>query len=819
MAPVRAPAFCARVFVNRHALMVLEFPQVLELVAARASSALGGARVLALAPSTDPTVIEREHELVAATRAAIAGDDGWRPEPIPDAAPALARLRAVGSVLSAEELRGLATLLRSSRITRDAIAPAKRPRAAEERRPAGDGLAPLAATLVSAKAPESAIALAIGDDCQVTDAASPALRRLRWERAAARSDLVQLLEKMLARLEPRLRVADMSITVRNGRYVIPVRREGRGALGGIVHDESATRGTLFVEPPAAVELGNRIRELEADERREIDRVLAELTDAVRPLRDAMAASLETLVALDALYARARFADEFACVPATLSPARDGFAIRAGRHPLLAARAGAVVPFDLAMEASERTLLLSGPNTGGKTVLLKALGLLSAMAQAGIPPTVGAESRVPIFDECFADIGDEQSIAASLSTFSAHLRNLGEILAGATANSLALIDELGSGTDPAEGAALGASVLETLTERGTLTVATTHLGALKLLATERAGVVNASLQFDEQRLEPTYRLLKGVPGRSYGLGIARRLALPDDVLRRAEARLSGSERDLEALLADLERRSAELEARERDAADGHERAAARIADVTARERAAREAERTLERRARAESRAMLLAARRDVEQVVHELREAGANEEAARAARRRIEELAGAQAAALDALERDATSPDSLEAPASADVAGVALAPGDAVAVETLAGRVGTVLSLRDEEAVVAVGAMKLRVPARTLRRTARAAAPAAAVGVPQYGTLPDEQVAPEVDLRGLRVDEMEHALTTALDAAVRADLKELRIIHGKGTGALRERAGELLRGDPRVVGFRLGAWNEGGAGVTVAALR
>jgi DNA mismatch repair protein MutS2 len=607
--------------------------------------------------------------------------------------------------------------------------------------------------------------------------------------------------------------------MRNGRYVIPVRREGRNSVGGIVHDESGSRGTLFVEPPAAVELGNRIREIEAEERDEIERILGALTDELRPLRDGLTESLETLIVLDTLYARACFADEFACVPAALASPGESFGIFAGRHPLLAARSGAVVPFDLAMDANERTLLLSGPNTGGKTVLLKALGLLSAMTQSGIPATVGDESRIPLFDDCFADIGDEQSIEASLSTFSAHLRNLGEILTKATGDSLALVDELGSGTDPSEGAALGAAVLEALTARGTRTVATTHLGALKLLATEQPGIVNASLQFDEQRLEPTYRLLKGVPGRSYGLGIARRLALPEDVLARAEQRMSGEERDLNALLADLERRSAELELRERDAAMAHESAAARLANVGAREKAAREAERTLERRAREESRAMLLAARRDIERVVQELREAGASETAAKAARRHIEELAGAQASAVRALEGELPEQQPDEA---ADVAGVALAPGDAVAVETLAGRVGTVISLRDEEAIVAVGAMKLRVPARTLRRTARATAPAGAapaLAPVHIHSLPDENPATEVDLRGLRVDEMEQALLAAIDSAVRSDLKEIRIIHGKGTGALRERAGELLQGDPRVASHRLGAWNEGGAGVTIAELR
>ena len=805
-APVRAPARWG-VRVNKHALAVLEFPEVLDLVAERASSELGAARVRALEPTVDAEWVRAEHARVSAVRDAIAGDDAWHPEAVPDVSAPLAKLRVAGSVLAPAELAALAVLLRSARLTRDAIA-----------RSEIALLAPIAAALVQAPAEESVLSKAIDENGEVSDAASPALRKIRRERASAQSGLVKMLEKVLAKLDDAVRVPDMSVTVRNGRYVIPVRREGRGALGGIVHDESATRGTLFIEPPAAVELGNRIRELEADERREIERVLAELTERVRPLRESMLASLEALVTLDALYARARFADAFACVPAAFVPAREGFAIHGGRHPLLAARSGAVVPFDLAMDAPERTLLLSGPNTGGKTVLLKALGLTSAMAQAGIPPAVGAESRVPVFDEIFADIGDEQSIAASLSTFSAHLKNVGEILERATADSLALIDELGSGTDPAEGAALGAAVLEQLTARGTRTAATTHLGALKLLATEQPGVVNASLQFDEQRLEPTYRLLKGVPGRSYGLGIARRLALPESILARAEERRSAKEQDVEALLADLERRSAELAEREREAKDAHERAAARIADVTDRERAVRGTERELERRSREEARRLLLDARKEVEQVVRELRQAGANEEAARAARRRIEELASAQAAELESLEHEEEAPDVSESVA-ADVSGAALAPGDAVSVETLAGRVGTVLSLRDEEAVVAIGAMKLRVPARTLRRTARAAAHAGASDVPQYGAVPDEVVQTEVDLRGMRVDEMESALIAALDAAIRADLAELRIIHGKGTGALREHAAQMLRNDGRVASFRLGAWNEGGAGVTVAALK
>jgi DNA mismatch repair protein MutS2 len=643
------------------------------------------------------------------------------------------------------------------------------------------------------------------------DEASGALRRLRRELRGAQGELVQLLERAMAKLEPHQRVTDMSVTVRNGRYVIPVRREGRAALGGIVHDESATRGTVFVEPPAAIEFGNRIRALEAEEREEVERILAELTESIRPLRDDMIASLEALVALDVLYARARFAEELGCAPAGFVPAQKGFALRDARHPLLLARGGAVVPFDLEMAASERTLLLSGPNTGGKTVLLKAVGLISALAQSGIPAPVGAESRIPIFDDCFADIGDEQSIQASLSTFSAHLRNLGEILAKATAESLVLIDELGSGTDPAEGAALGGAILDALTARGVFTIATTHLGALKLLATENAGVVNGSLQFDSVALAPTYRLIKGIPGRSYGLSIARRLELPEEVLERAESRLSTGERDVAALLGDLQTREARLAEREEKVDFDASRAAARLERIEERDLALREAERSLERRAREDARRLLLEGRGEIERTVRELREQGAAS-TAREARRRVEELAAAHAAEIERLDRE--DRPVRRAPAAT---GGAMAVGDTVEMETLEGRTGQIVELRNDQAIVAVGALKMTVPVSSLSTVSRAVERAAA-RTETYAALPDVDVSTEIDVRGMRVDEMELAVQRALDAAIGADLHVMRIIHGKGTGALRERVDELLRADRRVREHRVGAWNEGGTGVTIAEL-
>nr|MBA3671623.1 hypothetical protein [Gemmatimonadaceae bacterium] len=631
---------------NAHALGLLEFPRLLHLVAERAASAPGAARVRALAPSSDIAWLEGEHRRVTAVRALLSGEPAWAPEPVPELDAAIRRLRVVGTVWSGIELAGGAILLRSARRTREALRDERR---AELVRAV---LASFADRMTVAHGDEERIERAIGEDGIVRDEASSAMRRIRRELRASHGELIRILERAMASLEPHHRAPDMSVTVREGRFVIPVRREGVRSVGGIVHGASGTGGMMFVEPPAAVEFGNRIRELEAEELEEVERILAELTDAIRPLRDGLADSLDALAEMDSLHARARYAIHFGCTACELAPAQRGFSIRDGRHPLLLARGGDVVPFDLAMEEGERTLLVSGPNTGGKTVLLKALGLISTMAQSGIPVPVGAETTVPVFDDVLADIGDEQSIEASLSTFSAHLKNLSEILRGATGSSLVLIDELGSGTDPQEGAALGWAILESLTMRGTTTLASTHLGQLKELASQVNGVVNASLQFDAVQLAPTYRLIKGVPGRSYGISIARRLNLPADVVTRAEERIPQGERDMGALIERLEQKEEELASREREALAMTEDARSRIASVVRREQNVRERERTVEQSSRQEARRYVLEARQEIERTIQELKTKGdaASDEAVEAlgreARRKAEELAGKQANVL-----------------------------------------------------------------------------------------------------------------------------------------------------------------------------
>src|SRR2546425_7543794 len=447
---------------------------------------------------------------------------------------------------------------------------------------------------------------------------------------------------MLAALDPTDRAPDAAVTVREGRYVIPVRSTARARIGGIVHDESATRATVFLEPPEVIELGNALRAAEVAEQREVLQVLRELTELLRPHRDAIAAAWEMCIAFDDLCARARYAVEV-----------NGFApaigtgpleIRNGRHPLLVG-GEVVVPFDLVLAPDECTVLVSGPNTGGKTVLIKAVGLLALMAQSGIIPPIGPQSTLPVFTGVFADIGDRQSIAASLSTFSAHVAALRDILEtdGAGAGSLVLLDEIGSGTDPAEGGALATAVLQTLTRRRAVTLATTHLGALKQLAAETVGIVNASLQFDADTLTPTYRLLKGVPGRSYGLAIARRLGIAGDVLEIAERAMPKAERELDALLATVEARARQLDAQEQQLAGRDqsmradaERLDARAAELAAREREVKARAQSLEREAREQARAYLLEARKKVEEALGQAR-AAVDEATAREARRLVEQ--------------------------------------------------------------------------------------------------------------------------------------------------------------------------------------
>jgi DNA mismatch repair protein MutS2 len=786
---------------NRHALDVLQFAEALGIVAGHASSPLGAEAVRSLHPSDSIAFVGDELRRVDQMSAFLYRAQDWQMPPLPDVRAALRRLGIGGSVLDAPELRDLAIVLRGSAATRRAVLQHS------EDYPL---LAEVAERLVRLDDEERQIRDAVDDAGDVRDSASTELGRVRREMRGARNRIVERLQQYVTSLPARFQVTDASVTVRDGRYVIPIRREARSEVGGLVHDESATGHTLFVEPPVAIELMNRLRELEIAEAREVQRILRELTGEIRPCRDAMQDAFDALIAIDSLFARARYALQVNGHRPEVEAGGHTFSVFEVRHPILLQTISEVVPFDLTLDPGERTMLVSGPNTGGKTVLLKAIGLIAALTQSGVIPPVGPGSRLPLFHDIFADIGDEQSIEASLSTFSAHVKNLREIVDAADAHSLALIDEMGSGTDPAEGGALADAILRILNRRGTLTIATTHLGQLKEIAAEEEGVINASLQFDSAELRPTYRLLKGVPGRSYGLAIARRLGMSDPVLDAAEAVLPSGERAASQLLEELEEKDRALTAALADATNERARASRLLEDVRAREESLLRREREAERRTRQQARDILLNAREEVETAIRELREAASAgsaelDEAARAARRRVEERARRESARTP------------EEPAARG-AGRGVQEGAHVRI-TASGLQGIVVEVRDDRATVEVGGLRMHVPVKGLVLTDAPAPMRKRQASRNSWSSPDLEVSSEVDLRGLRAEEVVTRVQPALDAAIQADLSSLRIIHGKGTGALREVVNELLKADGRVKSYRAGGVGEGGTGVTVAELR
>ena len=798
-----------------HARDVLEFGRVLAAVGGRAASPAGRAAVEALLPFADVDDARRELAAVSAAQHLLSDRSGWTVPSPPEVDDAFERLSMEGGLLTGEQLVRVGRLLAETVVLHGALA-------------GRDDLDPPLVLLLDRLHPHPGLAdeveRTVDEDGEVRDDASKELSRLRRSLIGARARVVKKLEAYARSLPERFVVSDASVSVREGRYVIPIRREGRGEVGGIVHDESGTGATIFVEPPVAVEWMNEVRELERAEVREVQRILRAISAKLHAVREDLVDALEVLVRFDSLVARARAANEWTAVAPEL---RDDGDLRAkivtGRHPLLLLGDTPVVPFDLELDEGEHTVVVSGPNTGGKSVFLKSLGLITLLARAGVVPPVAKGTVLPGVREVYADIGDEQSIAESLSTFSAHLATLRTILQSADATSMVLIDEMGTGTDPMEGAALARAILETLTARGALTVVTSHLGSLKTLDGEGTGVVNASLEFDARRMEPTYRFVKGRPGRSYGLAIARRLGFPDDVLDLAESYVDDGTASVEDLLERLEKR-------EREARELVGRLDVQTAQVERLETRLKEQqkdldqrERTAEKRAREEARKLLLDAREEVEAAIRQVRSAADEEklaEAAREARRKVEEAAA----------RRKTSADAPDPEPDFDVeVGMRVKVGRA-------GSKGVVVAVEGRRATVEVSGLKFDLPAADLTPIddGGAGATRGGRGSGSGGSAPGESGAStaqrgwsgampdakyEIDLRGLRVDEVDLELQRALDGAILSGLAEVRVIHGKGTGAVKSRVRELLDSDPRVSDFRNGAPSEGGGGVTMVVFR
>ena len=796
---------------DRETGIALEWDRVREVVAGHTSSALARLALERWEPGGD--LADAREALAEVTEGMDLAGVGRLPAPfVEDQATTLRALAVPGAVVEGRSLvdaaRTLESARRFARFLREDVE--RWPRLARRFR-----VAPAETEL------ERRILDAFDPDARLVDSASPMLRTLRGDVRRHRSALVDHLSRLIARLPHVLVAADSRPTVREGRYLVPLRREALGEVPGIVHDESASGATVYLEPHEVVERNNELRRAELAVGREEERILRELTAALAERRSELELAARLALFAETVLARARYALATGGHPPELGS--EELDLRGARHPLLVERFGAaepaareaLVPLDLTLDADQRALVISGPNTGGKTVLLKTVGTAVLMAQSGIVPPVGPGTRLPWHDAVYADIGDTQSIARDLSTFTAHLTRLKAALDGAGPGTLILIDEIGASTDPAEGSALAVALLEAWTARGARTVVTTHYHALKIAAAHAAGMVNGSLAYDLERNLPLYRFVKGVPGRSFGLELAARWRIDPAVLTRARETLDTGARDLDEVTRRLaEEESAFVEARraldeERQAIGTAESARARRIAAEASER--REvAERRLE-----ELEARIGRMREEMRSQQRKLRERTAELSEAAAAARSAQALAEEMAGAAEALraEREAligqreTSPveigDRVRIPRF-DVV------GDVVAVDRA-----------DDTCAVQAGQVRITCRATEVERIEKAAdrAPASAPA----GTGPDhaadgEPLPLEIDLRGLTADEIGYPLAGALERAYHTGMPAIRFIHGKGTGVLRRRVAELLEKHPYVHGFRRGHWNEGGDGVTIASL-
>ena len=789
-------------------IRTLELPRVLELLSEQAVSAEARQRALRLRPETEVEEVLRLLDQTDAARNLI----GLRGSPsfsgVKPVAEALDRADR-GGALNTQELLTIADLLTAARRAKEYF----NDEAAEK-----TAIDHLFLSLHGNRFLEEKIKRAIPDEDTIADAASTELADIRRHMRAAQAKSRQILQRIISSPSYGKILQETIITQRDGRFVVPVKAEHKGDLPGLVHDISSTGATLFVEPMGVVQANNEYIELQAKEQKEIDRILAEFSAEAAAHREDIQWDYDTLVHLDLIFARGQLSYKMNAVRPEVR--RDGaIHLRKARHPLLDPKTA--VPIDIELGDTFDTLVITGPNTGGKTVTLKTLGLLTLMTQCGLHIPAADRSVVSVYERVLADIGDEQSIEQSLSTFSAHMVNIVEILKEADRHSLVLFDELGAGTDPVEGAALAIAVIQHVRRLGAKVAATTHYAELKTFAMTTAGVENASCEFDVETLAPTYRLLIGIPGKSNAFAISRRLGLPEDVIAAAQGQMSGESVRFEDILTQLEEKRQALEKREQEA----DRLLRQREEDARRAREFREqmerAKDNARSRGEAEAKRILRDARTAADQVFQELsemRKAQAkaermlNENEARAALRRTLNEAEEAVSRRDARQEPIPKPsrpiragDLVEIPGVKTPAEVVSVGKDGTlqlkaGILKMKAKVDEVRLIEDDER-----AARKKTPSVTIRQNADRALRASA--------------ARELDIRGMETLEAESVVENFISAAVMGKLETVTIIHGKGTGALRKAVHDILRRNKAVKSFRLGVYGEGESGVTVVTLK
>ena len=791
-------------------IRTLELPAVLELLARHAVSDEAKARCLRLRPSTEVAAVEHllDETDAAKVRVGLHGSPSFAG--VKDVSRPLDRADH-GGVLNTRELLDIAGVLTAARRVSDYDA---------ERQGEATAIDRLFSALHVNRYLEDKIRSAILDEETIADTASPELADIRRSMRAAASKGRQILQRIISSPSYAKVLQEALITQRDGRFVVPVKAECKGSLPGLVHDVSSSGATLFVEPMGVVQANNELKELQAKEDKEIDRVLRILSGECAAQRENILYDYDLLVQLDTIFARAQLSYAMDA-GRPLVRTRGGIDLKRARHPLL--DPAKAVPVTVSLGGAYDTLVITGPNTGGKTVTLKTLGLLSLMAQCGLHIPAGDQSAVQVFTRILADVGDEQSIEQSLSTFSAHMANTVEILQQADDRSLILFDELGAGTDPVEGAALAIAIIQDVRAKGALTAATTHYAELKTFAMTTAGVENASCEFDVQTLRPTYRLLIGIPGKSNAFAISRRLGLEESVIENAKAQMDSESVRFEDVLTQLEEKRQRLEKAQGEA----DRLWRQREEDARKARTFREQMEKAKDNARSkgetEARRIVQQAQRQADEVFAELEQLRRQQRADYQSvndrkadiRRRLNE-------AESELHRRDGSAEPIPAPTRP------IAVGDTVELSGV--RTGaTVLAVNgDGTLLLQAGKMKMTVKAAQVRLLETAeeverkkkqsdAARQRSSGAVTLNT--GARASAELDIRGLETLEAESVVENYLDAASRAKLGSVTIIHGKGTGALRAAVHQMLKKNRQVKSFRLGRYGEGEAGVTVVELK
>jgi len=785
---------------------VLEFDKIIERLSDFAETSNGKKEAMRLQLSYDTEGVEFKQKQTAEALSIII-EKGTPPLGGVADIKEYVKRGSVGGIISLKGLLSCADTLRAARLIKNYVLLNNK----EER--SFEILEKLCSSIYSNKETEDRIFAVIISEEEIADDASPELKRIRREIQIKQNSIKNKINQIVGSSAMQKYLQENIVTMRNDRYVIPVRKEYRSMVKGIIHDQSSTGSTLFIEPMAIVEMTNEISDLKSEEKKEIERILLELSVMIGDIASEMLANQEILTELDFIFAKGKYAISINGIEPKVND-RGYIRIKKGRHPLI--DPSVVVPIDAYLGDEFTTLIITGPNTGGKTVSLKTLGLFTLMGMAGLHLPAEYGTEISVFSSVYADIGDEQSIEQSLSTFSSHMTNIVKIMEEVNEKSFVLFDELGAGTDPTEGAALAISILETLHERKIVTAATTHYSELKLYALTTDGVINGSVEFNVETLSPTYKLLIGVPGKSNAFEISKKLGLRQEIIDKAKRNIEDNKVEFEDALREIEDNRIYIEEKKREIQRLDDESRKKHSSFIDKERKSLEKSEKMIDEANYEARKIIESARKEAAEIIKELRKLNVDMDKDKA--RRINELRQS----LNEKTKELGGNQYTEQIYKEDNYDeeTPLSNGDAVLVRSL-NQKGHIISDVDgsQNVMVQIGLLKMKVKKADLVKIKSEEEEKQRTSTTRMIKLKTSSINPVIDLRGLNLDEAILELDKYLDDAFMSNLNEVQVIHGKGTGVLREGITQFLKRHKHVKESRLGSFNEGGDGVTVVTFK